>query len=211
MPERINIDDQLNEPRAPIDAKWSPGTRRAVIVGAVVVTVGAIAGGLWAATAFSTPGMPDTAKEALAVLGTSKFERMSPDRRSAYAEEAGRLLRDLPVEDRRDMFRDEERREAMRALMEQRMADIARMIARGEMPDFSSMMPPRRERSDNDERRQRRAEMSDEERADQRDQFRERIRERINEMYQSGNPQTSELMGEMFRGGMRGMRGGRGR
>ncbi|MCB9838927.1 MAG: hypothetical protein H6813_06270 [Phycisphaeraceae bacterium] len=209
-----NLDEALSAGRQSIDAKWSKKTRRIVTASAIVVTLGAISGGLWAASAYSTPGLPRTAEEALAVLGTPKFERMSEDRKSAYAEEAGRLLRDLPEEDRRAMFRDEEQRDAMRALMEQRMADMARAIARGETPDFTRMFgdrPPRPPRDDADRQRQR-EEMTEEERAARRAEMQERMRERITESYKSGNAQNSALMGEMFRSGagFRGPGGGPG-
>ncbi len=206
-----NLDEAMEAGRQTIDAKWSPKTKKIVIGACVAVVVGAISGGIWAASAFSTPGLPSTAQEALAVLGTPKFERMSADRRSAYAEEAGRLLRELPEEDRRAMFRDEEQRDAMRAMMEQRMADIAKTIARGETPDFAAMFggmrPPR---NPDGERRQRREEMTDEERDQRRAEMQERMRERITDSYKSGNAQNAELMGEMFRSGMGMGRGGRG-
>jgi hypothetical protein len=204
-----NLDEAINATRQTIDAGWSPKTRRTVTIAAIVVAVGAISGGIWAAQALATPGMPRTAQEALAVLGTPKFDRMSADRKSAYAEEAGRLLRDLPEEDRRAMFRDEEQRNAMRAMMEQRMADMAKAVARGETPDFAAMFgagarPPR----DPDRRRQR-EELTDEQREARRAEMQERMRERITESYKSGNAQNSELMGEMFRSGA-GFRGGQG-
>jgi len=210
-----NLDEAMDAGRQTIDAKWSPKTKKTVIGLSVLVTVGAITGGIWAASAFATPGMPSTAQEALAVLGTPRFERMSADRRSAYAEEAGRLLRELPEEDRRAMFRDEDQRDAMRAMMEQRMADMARAVARGETPDFAAMFggmrPPR---GDNAERRQRREEMTDEEREQRRADMQDRMRDRMSETFKSGNAQNSELMGEMFRSGMGRMgpggRGGRG-
>lgn len=207
MPERINLDEQLNTGRAPIDAKWSVKTKRIVIAVSVLVAVGAISGGLWAASEFSTPGLPNTAEEALAIMGSAKFDRMNSERKSAYAEQAANLLRDLPQDERRAMFRDEEQRDAMRALMQQRMGDIARAVARGETPDFSSFRggPPRD--------RAQREEMTDEERAERLEQMRTRMREQMNAQFQSGNAQSGALMGEMFKngGGMRGRRGGGGR
>ena len=211
MAERINLDEQMEAGRQTIDAKWSPTTRRLVTVGAVVVAVGAITGGVWTASAFSTPGLPATAEEALAVLGSPRFERMSAGRKSAYAEEAGRLLRELPEESRRDMFRDEEQRQAMRALMQQRMGDMARAVARGETPDFRAMFRGARPPGDPD-RQRRREEMTEEEREARRAERRERMRERMNEQFQSGNAQTGALMGEMFKtGSFGGGRGGGGR
>ncbi len=204
MPERINLDEQLNTGRTPIDAKWSTKTKRIVIAVSVIVAVGAISGGLWAASAFSTPGLPNTAEEALAVMASPKFDRMSSERKSAYAEQAANLLRDLPEDDRRAIFRDEETRDAMRALMQQRMADIARAVARGETPDFGGFRggPPRD--------RGQREEMTDEDRAERLEEMRTRMREQMNSQFQSGNAQSGALMGEMFKngGGMRGGRGG---
>ena len=203
-----NLDEAMSAGRQSIDAKWSARTKRLAASAAIILGVGAISGGLWAASAFSTPGLPGTAEEALAVLGSSKFERMSADRKSAYAEEAGRLLRDLPEESRRDMFRDEEQRKAMWALMEQRMADMARAVARGEPLDFASMFGDRPR--GNTDRSRWREEMTDEERAQRRAEMQERMRERTTEMFKSGNAQTGELMGEMFRSGGFGGGGRRG-
>ena len=210
MSQRINLDEQMSEGRQTIDARWSTKTKRLVTSAAIVITLGAITGCIWAASAFSTPGLPKTAEEALAVLGSAKFERMSNDRKSAYADEAGRLFRELPEEDRRDMFRDQEQRDAMRALMEQRMHDMARSIARGETPDFAAMWGNRPRRNDADRQRQR-EEMTDEERAERRANRQEQMRERMNEQFTSGNAQTGALMGEMFKNGFGGGGPGGGR
>ncbi len=195
---RYDLDAQMASlKRAPIDARWSPRKRKIVAAACALSAGGALAGGADAAWYHAPPGMPRTAQEAVAVLESGRFERMDASRRQQYAEEAGRLLRDLPDEQRRALFQDEETREALRALWEERMAYIVRRFARGEeieRPGAPGPGGPRAQGPRPDFQN-----LTDEERAAMRERMRAEARNRMNEQFSSGNAQTGGLQGEMFK------------
>lgn len=135
MPNRVNLDETVSPKRRPIDAGWNK--RRKIVVGAVsgCLAVAAAAGGLMVWSAMTPPPLPRSAEEAMRVLASDRFDRLEPERREAYVTEASRLLQDLPADQRRAFFQElpEEHRQGMRVLMEERMDDLARRIARGEV------------------------------------------------------------------------------
>lgn len=191
--------------RRPIDAGWS-GRKKAVVgTGAGVLAAAALVGGAWVWWMSRPVEMPGSAEEALAVLGSARFERMDADRRRQYASEAGRLFMELSREERAELFGEGENREALRALREDMFDDMAYRFARGEGLEF-----PWGRRGGDGERRERRGpggpggpgEMDPERRAEMRDRF----NDRMNQMFQSGNAQSTGLRGEMFQR----MRGGGG-
>jgi uncharacterized membrane protein YgcG len=157
--------------------------------------------------------------EALAVMQSGKLDRMDPQRRAQYTEEARRMLWALTDEERRKLFEDEKHREAMRAIREQTFDDMAYRMARGEQIDWSSFGPRRNEMTEEqrkrmEEMRERWANMTPEERekemAERREQMRAEMVNRMNDQFSSGNSQSGALRGEMMSrgGGMRGPGGG---
>lgn len=219
--QRIDLDKAIDESRRrPIDANWSP--KKKAIVGGVAATVaaGAVAGGAWAYMHNQTPSLPRTMNEAIAVMGSDKLDRMDPQRRAQYTEEARRMLWALTPEERRKLFEDEANREALRAIREQTFDDMAYRMARGEQIDWSEFGPRRNEMTD--EQRQRMQEMRErwenmtpeereEEMAKRREQMRQEMVDRMNEQFSAGNSQSGALRGEMFSRGARGGPGGGGR
>lgn len=218
--QRFDLDQAINEGRRrPIDANWS--ARKKAIVGgaAAVVAAGAIAGGAWAYMNNRTPGLPGDINEAMAVMQSGKLDRMDPQRRAQYTEEARRIMWSLTPEERQKLFEDDAYREALRALREQTFDDMAYRMARGEELDWSQFGPRQRPEM-TDEQRQRMEEMRErwanmtpeereEEQARRQEEFRAQMAQRMNDQFGSGNSQSGALRGEMFsRGG--GMRGGRG-
>lgn len=211
MPERYDLTDGL-ETRRPIDAGWSK--RKKALVGGA--SVGLAAGALATAGVLlynARPvGLPKTAQEAVEMMGSARFARLDEDRRAQYADEAARLIRELPQEERRAMMTDEESREALRTLREQMFDDLVRRYARGEeLPRFGPPPGERRERGEGE--RGRWQEMSEEDRAAAMERMRSMINERLDSQMSSGNAQTGALRGEMFKrrggGGPGGGRGGR--
>ncbi len=170
----------------------------------VVVSAGAIAGGLWLRSGTAPLAMPTSAQEAIDGLKSDAYAKMDDQRRRQYAAEAGRLLREMSEEEREALRDDQEFREAMREAGRDMFDEMARRAARGggmERPNWGR--PPRGERPNPDE-------MTDEQR-EQMEQRREAMRERItgmmNDAWETGDAQSSGLRQEMFKGG--GGRGGR--
>lgn len=134
MPNRVNLDVPASPKRRTIDAGWTK--RRKIVVGAVsgCLAIAAAAGGLMVWSAMTPPPLPRSAEEAMRVLASDRFDRLDTERRAAYVTEASRLLREVPDDQRRAFFADlpEEHRRGMRVLMEERMDDLARRVARGE-------------------------------------------------------------------------------
>ncbi len=206
MPERYDLDAASSEGRRGIDAGWSARKKGVVSSVCVVIAAGAVFGGAYTLKASSPPEMPRTAQEALDVLSSKRFEKLSADRRTQYLEETRRLFWELSPEEREEIRADEKAREQMQEAWRRGMDDMARRMARGEEIDWSQFRPPRGERRQRDEER---AEPTEEERAQRRAQMRDRINEAINDQLSSGNAQSSALQSEMW-SKMRGQRGGRG-
>lgn len=224
MPERIEIGEMETQSRRPIDASWSP--KKKAIVGAVagVLALGVLGGGAFMAWQNRPVSLPGNAGEAVAMINSGRIDRLDEQRRAQYLAEAGRLLRDLPDEQRRDLVRDETNREAMMDIREAMMDDMVRRFARGE-----DIEPPwARGRRNGQPRGERpggppgdREELSEEEREERRRERTEMMRERISSAFESGNSQSVALRGEFFKrmremrqqngGGSRGGNGGGGR
>lgn len=206
-----NLDDAVKaESRRPIDASWSPAKKRGVSAACIVLAAGAVGYGAWAMLDARPPKLPTTANEALVVINSAKFASLDPNRKGQYLEEAMRLVRELPEEQRRDFFQDEKNREAFRKFMEERFDDMARRFARGEEltpmfgPGAGGPRPPRTEGE------QPRTPPTEEERAQRMEQMRNEMNKRIAQQIQSGNAQSGGLRGEMMKrmGGGAGGRGG---
>lgn len=155
---------EFNEKRKTVDADWSKAKR--VVVGSIasVLALCAVGAGIYFAWDNRPIKLPRDADEAIAVINSGRLERLSEDRQRQYFAEASRLMQDIPDEERREFFRDEENRDAMRQVMMEQMDNSMREIARGNLSleDWRSQMMerfanrgPRRERGENGERPQR--------------------------------------------------------
>ncbi len=197
--QRINL-DEVTESRAPIDANWSP--RKKAIVGgmAALAATSAVTAGVWWTMASQPPRLPRTADEAITLLASSQFDNLDEDRQRQYAAEAGRLMRELPQEERRALFEDETNRDAMRKVFEERMDEMVRRFARGESMDRGPRGErPQRPEGEGEGPRPNREELTEEERQQRREEFRERMNEQIQANAQSGNAQSSGLRAEMMK------------
>ena len=206
--------------RKAIDADWSGKKKAAVAGGASVFAIGALALGVWAFQAARPLSIPETTDQAIAVLSSAKFDRLPSDRKAQITAAARGLLADLPDDQRRELFRDEDNRDAMRTLMEASMEDMSRRYARGEELDeirrgmgFGGGRPgggaggrrgggppgsdnPRdNQRTPDDELTPEQQQEREQRRADRMAQFQQRIAEAFN----AGSAQSAALRGEMFK------------
>lgn len=207
-----DLDAMASEGRRTMDASWSPKKKKVVGISCVVGAVLMLGGGAWAMVASSPPRLPRTAQEAVAVMASGKFKGMSEQRKAQYTEEAGRLFRGMTEEDRRSLFRDEKTREAMRAMMEERMTDAAKKFARGESMEGIWGQRPTGPRPEGRPERPEgeRTPPTEEERAQRMEQARARMTESMKNQVMTGNAQNGSLTGEMFKrmGAAGGGRGG---
>jgi len=199
------------ESRRPIDAAWS--IKRKTVVSGVfaMLAVGALSAGAWAWWVNRPVSLPTSAEEAIAVMGSDRYDRLSDDRKAAYAAEAARIFQAMSEEERRALRDEEGARDAMRELFRQRMDEMARRVARGE-----EIERPERPAGPPAEMRERFQNMTAEERAAMRERRIAQMNEAMNERISTGNSQSGSLRSEMMRkrfsegGGRRGGRGGRG-
>lgn len=207
--------------RLAIDADWSGRKKALVGAAAGLAAVGAVALGVWAFQAARPLPMPRTSEQAIAVLKSAKFERLPSARKVQITAEARRLLGDLPPEQRRELFRDEDNRDAMRNLMEASFEETARRYARGEdldairrdmgLPGGPGMRGPRdgqpRDRGDAPPADGARPPgdggdgggMTDEQREAQRAERMARFQERLANFFNTGSAQSGALRQEMFK------------
>lgn len=224
---RINL-DSLAAPaqRQTVDANWSPRKKKVVSVLAVVGGVAALSFGTWKAWSMMAPGLPTSAKEAVAVINSSRFENLDDIRKQQYLQEADRLLRQTPFENRGDLWKDPKYREAMGKIREERLDEMAIRFARGEEPEPRGDDRPQLTEEQRAEMRKqweqmrkeqedREAKMTEEEKAAERAkreaEMRKMMDQRIGQSINTGNAQSMGLRAEMFqrRGGWGGMRGNR--
>ncbi|MEM9373233.1 MAG: hypothetical protein AAGA55_06280 [Planctomycetota bacterium] len=194
--------------RRPIDQDWSGRKRLIVGVAATTLAVAAVGLGGWYAISSRPPGLPTSAEEAMAVMASDRFDRLSEARQRQYATEAARLLRELDAEQRMALMRDGANEQARRELMLNMMDDMARRHARGEEVQMPFGRPGGREGQDGERRGPPGTEgMSDGER---RKMMASRINGMITDSVNSGNAQSNGLRAE-FMSDMRSRRGGSGR
>ena len=122
---------EFGEKRKTVDADWTKARKFAVGTAATLLAIGALGAGVYFAWDNRPVSLPKTAEEAVAVINSGRVERLSADRKRQYYAEASRLMEDVPEESRREMFRDEESRDAMRQVMMEQMDNSMREIARG--------------------------------------------------------------------------------
>lgn len=191
------IEDAVDSVRSAIDQNWSQRRRLVVAVGATVVSLVVLATGVWFMRANTPPKLPKTFDQAVAVMNSSKYRNLDSNRKQQYAEAAIELMRDLPEQERQDLFKNEDARQAIRAAFTQQMDDMARRLARGEsLENLMSDRPSRRRGGPRPEGR-RRAEGDT--RDGQGDGSRaQRMAGRIGNAVQTGNAQRNALRGEMM-------------
>jgi len=166
-----------------------------------VVGAGVLIGGGYYAWISRPVSMPETIDEAVSVINSARFSRLPDYRQEEYLQRARRLMRDSDMDraKRREYWQaiggNEEARETMARMMQQRMIDRALELSKMTPEQRAAMMdqrarnrPERRNRAD-------RPEPTDQERAERRDRMKSFIQDRI----QTGNPQTGGIMGEYFR------------
>lgn len=222
---RINL-ESLAAPaqRQTVDANWSPRKKKIVSILAVVGGVAALSFGTWKAWSMMAPGLPTSAKEAVAVINSSRFNNLDEVRKDQYLQEAARLLRETRVENRGEMWKDPKYREAMGKIWEERMDKAAIAVARGEEPEpmWGGENRPQLTDEQREERRKQWEKMQEEwnkmtdeqkqaEQAKREAEMRKMMDQRISQSISTGNAQSMGLRAEMFqnRGGWGGMRGNR--
>ena len=191
-----------------------------VVAAAVLVT------GLYIAWLRIPPAMPNNLDEAAAVLGSARFQRLTADRKLAYAERMRELAMQADEAQRQAFWEkardDKELQQQVGDLMREQLVQRARLYALASeserdqmifemMAQFQQMSQQWRQQNQQGQGGQR-PDMTDEERAKMRE---ERRNEMVNSMEQTaatGNPQDQQLVVEMFqsiRDKFGGMRGGR--
>lgn len=197
-------------------------SRKVLMVLAVLAAV-AIAGGGYYAWSITPPPMPKTADEAVALLKSDRFQRLSDKQKRQYRDRIAEVIGPLDPEKRRELMRDRELRESgggrdmMRAMMLQRATAYAQadpaerqdMITQAR-EQFGAMMRGRggprgegdgqgnRPPSGEGEERQPREEMTEAEREARRAERREQWKSHIEQWVNEGNPQESALIREYF-------------
>jgi len=168
----------------------------------------AIAAGVWALTG-TRVSLPTSAEDAVATLAGGELDALDADRRAAWMDEARRLLRDMPPDQRRALLSDEATRRAVGELMRDAIDERARAFARGEEVAFGF----RRGERDAEGFRQMRERFEEMTEEDRRAMMRQRMEQAENDMraqMSSGNAQSGGLRAEMGkRMGRGGGRGGR--
>jgi hypothetical protein len=190
------------EKRRPVDADWSKRKRAAVGVAAALLAIAAVSGGGYLAWQHRPVSLPASAEEAIAVISSGRIDRLPPDRQTQYYAEAARLLRDVPREQWREVFREEDR-EAIGRVFQEQMEENLRQIARGGgMPEMPGFGRPFGQRPGGDgERRPRDGEPGGERPAGDdasRTDRRQRFASRLQQSFQNGDAQRDGLMGEFF-------------
>lgn len=211
----------FSEKRRPVDADWTKARKLAVGALAVALALSAIGAGGYFLWQNRPVRLPRTAAEAVAVINSGRVERLNEDRQRQYFDEAARLMRDVPEEDRRAMFRDEESREAMREVMMEQMDHSMREIARGNVTfeewaqqmreQWQNRRPPEGQRRPDGEQRAERPEGAPEDGRPSEAERRQQMMSRMEAGFQNGDGQRMGLMmafRQRMGGAMRGPGGG---
>lgn len=120
---------------------WTQKQRKIAAIAGCCMCFGLLAAAVWFAMWMQPPGLPTTADEAIKVMNSSKFERLDEQRKDEYTEAAMALFANLPPDQRRDLFRNEESREQMRKAFERQMEEGLRKWAKGDQQSPFSGMP----------------------------------------------------------------------
>ena len=188
---------EFAEKRRPVDADWTK--RKRIFIGSLTAALAVVALGYGGFVAWQNRPvhLPTSAEEAIATINSGRVDRLGEDRQRQYFAEAARLMRQVPEEERRELFT-QDNRDAMRQVMMEQMDTSIREIARGNMTldEFRQQMMERfRNRRPQGERPEQgpreRTESGD--RPDAGDR-RERFVGRMTNMFQNGDGQRMGLM-----------------
>lgn len=138
----IDISAKKPAPRKSFDAAWNKQRKTVAVVALVVMSVGTVSYGAYYAWSNRPPALPTTADQAIALISSNKLDTLPIDRQEQYLEAASDLLKDLPEEQRRELFRNDKNRDALERIREQQFDDMARKFAKGEDPDWMRMRGP---------------------------------------------------------------------
>ncbi|MEM1331295.1 MAG: hypothetical protein AAGG07_12115 [Planctomycetota bacterium] len=171
-----------------------------------LVAVGAIVGGISLASANAPVNLPETADEALQVMGSTRFERLDDDRKRQYARVAARLVWEMPEEERAALRENEELETALRELRRNFFDDMVYQYARGEETQMPFGRPGGRpggggngEGGENGERRNGEGGRGRGGPRNWSSEMRERMVSRMKDSFANGNAQSSALRGEFFK------------
>lgn len=213
MSQRIDLDAMTRPaPRKAVDADWSPRRKKITAIAAVVGGVAALGFGGWKAWSMTAPSLPSSARQAVAVINSSRFNNLDEVRKDQYLQEAGRLMREMTPEERRASREDPAFQKAMARIREERMDENAIRIARGQQPEGFGFgggdrpQPTEEQRKEWDRMRkemeEREAKMTEEEKAAERArreaEMRQRIDQQLSSSINTGNAQSMGLRSEMF-------------
>jgi hypothetical protein len=112
------------------DIEWTPKRKKIAAVCLCCFSLTLLGFGAWWTIANRPPQLPQTAEEALAVMNSDKYDRLNEQQKAEYADAAAKLMDQMPWEDRRKLFKDNEK--SMSEIMERKMDEMARKMARGE-------------------------------------------------------------------------------
>jgi len=209
--DELGIDAEA--PRKPIDANWSKRRKAAVAVGVCVAAVGAAAGGLYLWDSNKPIGLPRSASEAAEVMASERFEDLPRARQTQYADEAARLMQDLSEDEVAALFESDPdaAREMVGRIFRARAREVMVARAYGEPIDFRAMFEGFGNLRGAFAGGRDWENMSEEERAELREQRAAEREQEMQEQLNTGNPQDAAMMSNMMRGMMRGGfgRGGR--
>lgn len=181
--------------------RWT--LRKKLLVGLLVVLAGAsVAGGSYYAWLINPPPMPQSPEQALATIGSKRYQRMPDYRQREYLDQAQRLFDELPQAQRMELFEqartDPQVRQSMRQVRQQMMVQRAVEFARADPEARTQMLDEQIDRWEemraNWSRRNRNSD-GDRRRRHHGPEFRQRMMER----FEHGNPQINSLIGEYFR------------
>lgn len=214
---------EFSEKRKAVDADWTKARKIAVGAAATLLAIGALGAGGYFAWQNRPVSLPKTAAEAVSVINSGRVDRLNADRKRQYYAEASRLMQDVPQEERREMFRDEESRDAMRQVMMEQMDNSMREIARGNVTfeewaaqmreQWANRRPPEGQRRPEGEERAERPEGPPEGDRPSEAERRQQMVSRMESGFQNGDGQRMGLMmafRQRMGNAMRGGPGGRG-
>jgi len=172
----------------------------------VVLAVSAVAAGAYYTWLITPPGMPETPEAALSVIASARYERLPDYRKREYLDRTAEMMKSMPDEHRRDLFRrmrtDETVRQALREVREDQAVKRIREWANAGPDERRKLIDQmiREQEQMRAEREQERAQRGDEpggERGSEREGRRESSRDRMHRRIEEGNPQTMAWRMEM--------------
>jgi len=185
-----------------------------------VLAVTAVAVGGYYTWLITPPGMPDSPEDALATIASARYERLPEYRKQDYLDRTAELMRSMPEEQRRDLFRrmrtDETVRQALREVRQDQQIKRLREWAQADPNERRRLIDEMIEQQE--QMRQRFEEMRRQRQADREaagesagprgerdgdgprgddDRPRRDPRQRIQRRIEEGNPQTMAWRMEM--------------